>query len=55
VGGPAGRAELPAGVRQDWHRIYRQMRAEFTTMVAEDLLAGWKLDELVRAEVLRIT
>jgi uncharacterized protein (DUF58 family) len=40
--------------QQNWHRACRQVGAVFTTAVADDLLAGWKLDDLVRAEVLRV-
>jgi uncharacterized protein (DUF58 family) len=40
--------------QQNWHEACRLVGAVFTTVVAETLLADWKLDELVRADVLRV-
>jgi uncharacterized protein (DUF58 family) len=38
--------------QQHWHRACRQTGALFTTVVAEQFLRDWRLDELVAAEVL---
>jgi uncharacterized protein (DUF58 family) len=40
--------------QQNWHQACRQVGAVFTTVIAESLLADWKLDDLVHAEVLRV-
>lgn len=40
--------------QENWHNACRQAGAIFTTLVAEELLRGWRLDELVAAEVLRV-
>jgi hypothetical protein len=40
--------------QQNWHQACRQTGAVLTTVVAEDLLRDWKLDELVAAEVLKV-
>jgi uncharacterized protein (DUF58 family) len=40
--------------QQNWHRACRAVGAVFTTLVAEDVLNDWKLDDLVAAEVLRV-
>jgi uncharacterized protein (DUF58 family) len=46
--------EALARHQQNWHRACRQVGAVFTTAVAEVLLRDWKLDDLVKAEVLRV-
>jgi uncharacterized protein (DUF58 family) len=40
--------------QENWHNACRQAGAVFTTLVAEQLLRDWHLDELVAAEVLRV-
>jgi uncharacterized protein (DUF58 family) len=40
--------------QQNWHRACRQVGAVFTTLIAESVLADWKFDDLVQAEVLRV-
>jgi uncharacterized protein (DUF58 family) len=40
--------------QQSWHQACKQTGAIFTTLVAEQLLQDWRLDELVAAEVLRV-
>lgn len=40
--------------QENWHNACRQAGATFTTLVAEDVLRGWRLDELVAAEVLKV-
>jgi uncharacterized protein (DUF58 family) len=40
--------------QQHWHRACRQVGAVLTTLVAEDLLRDWRLDDLVAAEVLKV-
>jgi hypothetical protein len=40
--------------QENWHLACRQVGAVFMTVVAEDLLRKWNLDELVAAEVLRV-
>ena len=40
--------------QENWHNACRQAGAVFTTLVAEELLRGWRLDELVAAEVLKV-
>lgn len=40
--------------QQNWHRACQQVGAVFTTAIAETLLADWQLEELVRAELLRV-
>jgi uncharacterized protein (DUF58 family) len=46
--------EALARHQQTWHQACRQVGALFTTVIAEDVLRDWKLDELVAAEVLRV-
>jgi hypothetical protein len=46
--------EALARHQQNWHRACQQVGAVFTTTVAEVLLRDWKLDDLVKAEVLRV-
>jgi uncharacterized protein (DUF58 family) len=46
--------EALARHQQNWHRACQQVGAVFTTAVAEALLRDWKLDDLVKAEVLRV-
>jgi uncharacterized protein (DUF58 family) len=46
--------EALARHQQNWSRACRQVGAVFTTAVAETLLRDWKLDDLVKAEVLRM-
>jgi hypothetical protein len=38
--------------QQNWHRACRQVGAVFATVIAERLLADWRLEELVATEVL---
>jgi uncharacterized protein (DUF58 family) len=40
--------------QQEWHLACRQVGAIFTTVVAEQLVRDWRLDELVAAEVLQV-
>jgi uncharacterized protein (DUF58 family) len=40
--------------QQHWHEACRQAGALMTTVVAEDVLRDWALEELVAAEVLRV-
>jgi hypothetical protein len=40
--------------QENWHNACRQTGAVFTTLVAEELLRNWRLDELVAAEVLKV-
>ncbi len=46
--------EALARHQQNWSRACRQVGAVFTTAVAETLLRDWKLDDLVKSEVLRV-
>jgi uncharacterized protein (DUF58 family) len=46
--------EALARHQQNWHRACQQVGAVFTTAVAETLLQDWKLDALVKADVLRV-
>jgi uncharacterized protein (DUF58 family) len=46
--------EALARHQQNWHRACQQVGAHFTTAVAETLLHDWKLEDLVKAEVLRL-
>lgn len=39
---------------ENWHHACRQSGAIFTTVIAEQLLQHWQLDELMAAEILRI-
>jgi uncharacterized protein (DUF58 family) len=41
--------------QQQWHLACRQIGAVFTTVVAEQVVCDWRLDELVAAEVLQVT
>ncbi|HTU22107.1 MAG TPA: DUF58 domain-containing protein [Gemmataceae bacterium] len=41
--------------QQNWHQACRASGAIFSTVVAETLLRDWKLDELIAAELLRVT
>jgi hypothetical protein len=47
------RAKL-ARHQEAWHAACRQAGAVFVTVVAEELVRGWRLDALVAAEVLRV-
>ena len=38
----------------NWNRLCTQMGAAMETVIAEDVVDGWKLDELVMAEMLKI-
>ncbi len=40
--------------RDEWQRAARQAGARFVPLVAEDVVDGWRLDELVRADVVRL-
>jgi hypothetical protein len=40
--------------QQNWHRACRQVGAVMTTVVAEQVVRDWKLEELVAADVLRV-
>jgi uncharacterized protein (DUF58 family) len=40
--------------QENWHLACRQVGATFVSVVAEDVLRNWNLDELVAAEVLRV-
>lgn len=40
--------------QQNWSRGAKQVGAIMTTFIADDVVAGWKLDELVISEVLEI-
>jgi uncharacterized protein (DUF58 family) len=46
--------EALARHQQNWHRACQQVGALFTTVVAETLLRDWKLEELIKADLLRI-
>jgi hypothetical protein len=46
--------EALARHQQNWHRACQQVGAVFTTVVAEEVLRDWKLEELVRADLLRV-
>ncbi len=41
--------------QQNWHRACRGCGALFATVVAESLVADWRLDELIAADFLRVT
>lgn len=43
-----------ANHQQNWHNASRQVGAVLTTLIAEDFVEDWKLDELVAAEILKI-
>ena len=43
-----------SGHEQNWNRACRQIGAVMTTVVAEQIVNGWKLDELVIAEILKV-
>jgi uncharacterized protein (DUF58 family) len=40
--------------QENWSRASRQVGAFFTTVVAEEIVRDWRLDELVAAEILRV-
>ena len=40
--------------QQNWHRACRQVGAVMTTIVAEQLVRDWRLDELLALEVLKV-
>jgi uncharacterized protein (DUF58 family) len=40
--------------QQNWHRACRQAGAVMVNLVAEEIVAGWNLEALVKAEILRI-
>lgn len=40
--------------QDEWHRSARSIGARFIPLVAENVVEGWRLDELVRAEILRL-
>jgi uncharacterized protein (DUF58 family) len=46
--------EALARHRQNWHGACRQVGAVFCTVLAEQLVKDWRLDELVASEVLRV-
>ena len=41
-----------AGLQQDWYRACQTVGASFATLVAEDVVANWRLQELQAARVL---
>ena len=43
-----------AGHQENWRRAAMQSGAVLTTVIAEDLLADWRLDGLLRTEVLKV-
>ena len=43
-----------AGHQENWRRAAMQSGAVLTTVIAEDLLADWRLDDLLRTEVLKV-
>jgi uncharacterized protein (DUF58 family) len=43
-----------AGHQENWRRAAMQTRAVLTTVIAEDLLDDWSLDDLLRTEVLKV-
>jgi uncharacterized protein (DUF58 family) len=40
--------------QQNWHRACRQAGAVMVNIVAEEIIAGWNLEALVKAEILKI-
>ena len=40
--------------QQNWHRASRQVGAVMTTVVAEQIVENWNLDQLVAAEILKV-
>jgi uncharacterized protein (DUF58 family) len=40
--------------QQNWHRACRQIGAVLVNVVAEEIIAGWNLEALVRAEILKV-
>jgi uncharacterized protein (DUF58 family) len=40
--------------QQNWHRASRQVDAVMVNVVAEEIVAGWNLEELVKAEILKV-
>ncbi len=40
--------------QQHWHDACRQAGAVLTTVVAEQVVCDWRLDELVAAEILKV-
>jgi uncharacterized protein (DUF58 family) len=40
--------------QQNWHRACRQAGAVMVNIVAEEIIAGWNLESLVNAEILRV-
>jgi uncharacterized protein (DUF58 family) len=46
--------EALARHQQQWHRACQQVGAVFCTLIAETLVQDWRLDELVRTELLRV-
>jgi uncharacterized protein (DUF58 family) len=40
--------------QENWHRGCRQVGALMTTLVAEDVVRDWQLDDLVAAEILKV-
>jgi uncharacterized protein (DUF58 family) len=40
--------------QQNWHRACRQTGAVMVNLVAEEIVAGWNLEALVKAEILKV-
>jgi hypothetical protein len=40
--------------QQNWHRACRQAGAVMVNLVAEEIVAGWNLEALVKAEILKV-
>jgi uncharacterized protein (DUF58 family) len=40
--------------QDEWHRSARNIGARFIPLIAENVVADWRLDELVRADVMRL-
>jgi uncharacterized protein (DUF58 family) len=41
--------------QQNWHNACRQVGAVFTSVIAEDIVCTWRLDDLVAAEILKVS
>ena len=40
--------------QQNWHNACRQVGAVFTSVIAEEIVRTWRLDDLVAAEILKV-
>jgi uncharacterized protein (DUF58 family) len=40
--------------QQNWHNACRQVGAVFTSVIAEEIVQSWRLDDLVAAEILKV-